>query len=224
LPAPPERPTRGRSHPARDPFASDEIAGLGRLLGVERVDAGTPLLRQGEPVGHVGVIVAGDVELRHRHGEHQVVVQVLHPGEVYGDTALLCGVPMPQSARAQTRAAIVQIPPEVFWRLVEQRPELCRRLLVSLATRLERSQRRLHAVTSGDLGQQVASVLLDEAGDTAGEVRLTQATIAQLIGSTRPSVNRALKQLATAGHLELGYGRLEVVDPVGLRGVVDCCR
>ncbi len=170
------------------------------------------------------MIVAGDVELRKRHGRQQVVVQVLHPGEVYGDTALLCGVPMPQSARAQTRAAIVQIPPEVFWRLVEQRPELCRRLLVSLATRLERSQRRLHAVTSGDLGQQVASVLLDEAGDTAGEVRLTQATIAQLIGSTRPSVNRALKQLATAGHLELGYGRLEVVDPVGLRGVVDCCR
>lgn len=223
MPAPPERPTRGRSHPARDPFASDEIAGLGRLLGVERFAAGTPLLRQGEPVGHVGVIVAGDVELRHRHGGNQLVLQVLHPGDLYGDTALLCGVSMQLSARTLTEAGIVEIPHEVFWRLVEQRPELCRRLLVSLATRIERLQRRLLAMTSGDLGQQVASLLLDEAGDTAGEVRLTQATIAQLIGSTRPSVNRVLKELATAGHLELGYGRLEVVDPVGLRGVVNGC-
>lgn len=224
MPASPERPTRGRSHPAREPFASDETAELGRLLRVERVDAGSPLLLQGEPVGHVGVIVDGDVELRKPHGRQQVVVQVPYPGEVYGDTTLLCGVPLPLSARAQTRTGIVGIPHELVWRLVQQRPELCRQLLVSLATRLERSQQRLHAVTSGDLDQQVASVLLDEAGDTAGEVRLAQAAIAKLIRSTRPSVNRALKELATAGHLRRGYGRLEVDDPVGLRGVVDCCR
>jgi len=207
----------GHGRAGRAMFTGDEIDELARLVGVDRVEAGTPLLRQGDPVEHIGVIVSGDVELLHRRAARRVVVQVLHPGDLYGDIPLLCGLSMPFSARTLTDAAIVEIPHEVFWRLVDQRPDICRRLLFSLASRVERLQRRLLAVTSGDLCHQVSSLLLDEVGDAPGEVRLSQATIAELLGSTRPSVNRVLHELAAAGHVTLGYRRIEVRDPAALQ-------
>ena len=74
-------------------------------------------------------------------------------------------------------------------------------------------------MTFGELGQRAACVLLDEPDETTGAVRLPQAAIAGLLGSLRSGVNRALNELAAAGHVEPGYRHIEVVDPVGLRGV-----
>ena len=80
----------------------------------------------------------------------------------------------------------------------------------------ERMQRRLLSVTAGDLTHQVAALLLDETGPEPGVVPFAQSTIAQLLGATRPSVNRVLKAMEAAGHLRLGYRRIEVLDPPGL--------
>jgi len=211
---------RGHARTGRAMFTAGEIDELSRLVGVHRVEAGTPLLRQGDPVKHIGVIVSGDVELLHRRATRRVVVQVLHPGDLYGDIPLLCGLSMPFSARTLTDAAVIELPHDRFWQLVDHRPDITRCLLFSLASRVERLQRRLLAVTSGDLSHQVSALLLDEVGDAPGEVRLSQATIAELLGSTRPTVNRVLHQLADAGHVTLGYRRIEVVDPSGLQRIL----
>ena len=114
-------------------LSAEELAELGRTLGVHRVQAGTRLLLQGEPVEHVGVIVTGEVELLHRRGQRRMAVQVLHGGDLYGDFPMLSRVPMPFSAEALTDVAVIEIPHTVFQQLVEQRPELCRRLLISMA-------------------------------------------------------------------------------------------
>jgi CRP/FNR family transcriptional regulator, cAMP and macrophage regulator len=209
-------PTLGVDRVGRTLFSREEVAELGRSLGIHRVGAGAPLLRQGEPVGHIGVIISGEVSLTHQRPTRRVVLQVLREGDMYGDVPLLCGLPMPFSARALTDAAVVELPHEVFWQLVEQRRDICRRLLFSMASRMERLQRRLLAVTSGDLVHQVGTLLLDEIGDQPGYVALSQSMIAELLGSTRPSVNRALHELAERGHVRLAYRRIEVVDPAGL--------
>lgn len=197
-------------------FSSDEVAELGRSLGVHRVAADAPLLRQGEPVEHIGMIVSGEVALIHQRSTRRVVLQVLREGDIYGDVPLLCGLPMPFSARALTDAALIEVPHEVFWLPVERRPEVSRRLLFSMASRMERLQRRLLAVTSGDLLHQVGTLLLDEVGDQPGHVALSQSMIAELLGSTRPSVNCALHELHERGYVRLAYRRIEVVDPAGL--------
>ena len=76
-------------------------------------------------------------------------------------------------------------------------------------------------VTAGDLTHQVAALLLDETGPEAGGVPFSQGTIAELLGATRPSVNRVLKTLEAAGHLRLSYRRIEVLDPQGLELALD---
>lgn len=206
----------GADRARRTLFSREELAELGRSLGTHRVEAGAPLLRQSEPVDHIGMIISGEVTLIHQRRTRRVVRQVLREGDVFGDVSLLCGLPMAFSARALTDTAVVELPHEVFWQLLEQRRDICRRLLFSMASRMERLQRRLLAVTSGDLLHQVGTLLLDEVGDEPGHVALSQSMIAELLGSTRPSVNRVLHELSERGHVRLSYRRIEVVDPASL--------
>lgn len=198
------------------PFSEVELAELERLVGVRHAAAGTPLLGQAATVDHIGIITSGEVELTHRRRGRREVLQVLHAGEVYGDIAVLCSVPTLFGARAASDVRVIELDAARFWALLEQRPHVCRRVLFSVASRLERMQRRLLTVTAGDLTHQVAALLLDEMGPRPGVVGLSQGTIAELLGSTRPSVNRVLRSFEQAGHLQLHYRRIEVLEPAGL--------
>ncbi|MGH3443397.1 MAG: Crp/Fnr family transcriptional regulator [Nitriliruptorales bacterium] len=195
------------------PFAGGEIAELARQLGIREVDPGAPLMRESHPIDAIGLIHHGDVELTRRHGIRRVVLQVLHEGDVYGDIPFLCHMPPPFSARALTAAGVIEIEAETLWQLLESRPLVCQRFLFSVASRLQRMQQRLLELTSGDLRHQVASLLLDETAGSTGVIPLAQSTVAELLGATRPSVNRVLREFADQGLLELAYRRIEVVDP-----------
>ncbi|MFO7960690.1 MAG: Crp/Fnr family transcriptional regulator [Nitriliruptoraceae bacterium] len=199
------------------PFSDTDIAELERVIGVRRAEAGSPLLDEGSDADHIGIITDGEVELTHRRKGRRAVLQVLHPGDVYGDIPLLCGLPTPFGARAASDVHVIELDAPRFWALLEQRPHVCRRVLFSVASRLERMQRRLLTVTAGDLTHQVSALLIDEAGTEGGVVPFSQTTMAELLGATRPSVNRVLKALETAGHLRLSYRRIEVLDPEGLQ-------
>jgi hypothetical protein len=80
-------------------------------------------------------------------------------------------------------------------------------------------QSRLLELTQRDLRGQVASLLLNETEDRAGEIQLPQSTLAELLGATRPSVNQVLKSFQAEGLVRLSYRRVEVLDPERLRRV-----
>jgi CRP-like cAMP-binding protein len=78
-------------------------------------------------------------------------------------------------------------------------------------------------VTSKPLLAQVAYLLLEmHEPDSVGvlEVRLSHATLAQLLGARRQSVTRALGELRAQGLIRSRYGATVLVDPDGLRDVM----
>jgi len=91
------------------PFSAADVAELTHLLGSRDAPAGTTLLPQGEQVEHIGIILRGEVELTHRRRRHREVLQVLHPGDVYGDIPLLCSLPGPFGARAATDVEVIEL-------------------------------------------------------------------------------------------------------------------
>jgi CRP/FNR family transcriptional regulator, cAMP and macrophage regulator len=201
------------------PFDATDIEELTRVIGLRHVAAGTLLLRDGEPVQHIGIVVDGTVALSKRRNGRRATLQILHPGDVYGDIPLLCASVAPFDARSLTDAAVIHIPADRLWQWLHTRPHVCRRLLFSLASRLAGTQQRLLELTSGGLTRQVATLLLDETQTRPGTIGLSQATIAELLGTTRPSVNRTLRALEADGLVALSYRRIEVTDPAGLRRV-----
>ncbi len=201
------------------PFSEAEITELIAVVGVTRYAAGAPLMQPGQQVAQIGLIVSGEVELYRRKTMRRVVLQVLRDGDVFGDIPVLCGKPAPFGARALTDVEAIMFEAPALWQLLERNPQATRRFLFSLASRLERMQRRLLELTAGDLRHQVAALLVDETDDERATVRLSQSTIAELLGATRPSVNRVLKQLETDGILDLAYRRVEVADRTRLLAI-----
>ncbi len=89
------------------------------------------------------------------------------------------------------------------------------RWLVNGLGQLEATQRSLIRLMNRTVLEQVADLLGDEQ-DRFGEVRLSQATIAELLGASRQSVNEALGKLKAAGAIDTGYRRITVLEPDAL--------
>jgi CRP-like cAMP-binding protein len=201
------------------PFTPEEVAELATTIGVDRVEPGTRLLGAGGPVEFIGIIEQGEVELSHRAGLRRVVLQILRGGDLLGDVPFFCRLPAPFTARALTEVMLIRLERPSLDRLLAARPALAQRFLYSLASRLDRMQQRLLQLTRGDLRQQVAALLLGEGGEDGNPVRLPQATLAELLGATRPAVNRVLKGMEAEGLVHLGYREVEVAEPRALERI-----
>jgi CRP-like cAMP-binding protein len=202
------------------PFTDDDLRELAASIGLRRVEAGTPLLEQGKLVRFIAVVQRGDVGLYYRSGLRRVMLQRLHEGDVLGDVPYFCRTESPFSARSLSEVDLLQLDEDVLTRLLYTHPAITQRFLYSLATRLERMQRRLLELTQRDLRGQVATLLLNETEGRADEIQLPQSTLAELLGATRPSVNQVLKRLQAEGLVRLAYRRVEVLDPEGLRRAI----
>jgi CRP-like cAMP-binding protein len=198
------------------PFTDAEVAELAGTIGVSQVEAGTRLFGRGGPVEFIGIIERGEVEISHRSGIRRVVLQILRDGDLLGDVPFFCRLPAPFTARALTPVMLIRLERPDVDRLLAARPVIAQRLLYSLASRLDRMQRRLLQLAGGDLRQQVSSLLVDEA-EFEPTIRLPQATLAQLLAASRPAVNRALKGLERDGFVRLRYRQVEVLDRPALQ-------
>ena len=113
-------------------------------------------------------------------------------------------------------------------RLMREHPDIAPKLVISLGRRLRVANERLARQSFQTVQSRVAVVLSDlveqsrDGDGTAGDVllRITQADIAQLAGSSRESASRFLATLERAGVLTQGRGRIMVHDPGALAGYV----
>jgi CRP/FNR family transcriptional regulator, cAMP and macrophage regulator len=201
------------------PFTPEDVAELAERIGFATYEPGTRLLAPGGPVEWIGLIEYGEVELSHRSGIRRVVLQILRDGDLLGDVPYFCRLPSPYTARTLTEVMLIRLERKDLEGLLASHPMIAQRFLYSLASRLERMQRRLLQLTGGELRTQVAALLLDEAGADSEPVRLPQATLAELLGARRPSVNRVLKQLEAEGTIHLTYRQVNIVDAAALARV-----
>lgn len=204
------------------PLGPDDVSELAELLGERRYAAGEVLFRVGELPARVHIVRFGAVELSRQLGGRRVLLQVLRAGDVFGDVPLLVRMTEPFDARTLEDSVVLSVDSVALFELLERRPRLARRWLVSLALRMAATQARLVDLLAGGLEAQVASLLTREAEQ--GVVRLSQSVLAELVGARRTSVNRVLKGLETQGLLRLGYGQVEILDAAGLLLAVDRAR
>ncbi|NUR27904.1 MAG: Crp/Fnr family transcriptional regulator, partial [Catenulispora sp.] len=140
--------------------------------------------------------------------------QVLRDGEVFGDVPLLIDRDPPYLPRAATSTTCLWLAAGDFLALLDERPALARIWLASCAARFFDSQARMLRMLDGPLPQRIAGLLIREARE--GVVALPQATLAAMLGASRPSVNRILRTLEGQGLIGLRYRQVQVHDADGL--------
>lgn len=200
--------------PELAPLGQDDIDELAGLLREEHFPPGTAVFRIGEPPTRVGIVRRGAIELSRELNGRRVVLQILRPGDAVGDVGMFLRMTAPYEGIALEDTLVLTIESVRFHRLLEERPRIAIRWLNSVSSRLVSYQTRLMEVLAGGLEAQIASVLVRRAD--RGVVKLSQSSLAELVGGRRTSVNRVLKRLEDQKLVRVRYGQVELVDEAAL--------
>lgn len=154
----------------------------------------------------------------------ELLLEIVGPGEIFGDVAAIQGTPRTTSAQALDDSLLCEIPRKDFESLLATYPDIASYLLESLTSRLRRAEAQLLSLISQDVSTRVREALMEfidfESGDEPSlpiKIKITQQDLANLIGASRQKTWQALKELEDCGMLRLSYGRILVTAPDKLR-------
>ena len=197
------------------PTDLDQLAKTGEIVSKY---PGTHLFRQGEQATAAYLVREGEVELYRTSGGRRDSIARVGAGGVIGDIAMFTSQPYISSARAVGRVLAFRFDRNLVLPELARSPALTLRWLVACLTQLEQTQRRVLTLMRKTVLAQVAGLLLNEA-DLRGEVALSQAAMATLLGASRQSVNEALNELKRRGAVETGYRLVAIRDEASLSRV-----
>ncbi|HEX7186683.1 MAG TPA: Crp/Fnr family transcriptional regulator [Actinomycetes bacterium] len=188
-------------------------------MDVVKLAKGETLFSEGEPGDRLYIVTQGKIKLgRSASDGRENLLAVLGPGEMFGELSLFDPGPRTATATAVTAGVLSSIGHDDLQPLLLARPEVAGRLLAALARRLRRTNEAMADLVFSDVPGRVAKALLDLASRFGVEAEdglrvthdLTQEELAQLVGASRETVNKALADFAGRGFLRL-EGRAVVI-------------
>lgn len=169
---------------------------------------GDVLFHEGDPGDRLFVIRSGKIKLGRRSSDgRENLLSIQGPGEMFGELSLFDPGPRTATATVVADAELVELAHTDLVAWLELHPKVAKHLLKALAHRLRRTNEALADLVFSDVPGRVAKALLDLAtrfGEPTDEgVRvahdLTQEELAQLVGASRETVNKALADFAARG-------------------------
>jgi CRP/FNR family transcriptional regulator, cyclic AMP receptor protein len=163
--------------------------------------------------GRVKVVLVGE-------DGREVILGVLGVGQHFGELSLIDDQPRSAHVIAMEDANLLVLRREDFRRRVEASPAVAWALLSELSRRLRQADEKIGGLVLLDVPGRIARLLLDlaEQGNSATiEKALTHQTIAQMIGASRETVSRAMKDFQDAGWVSVVRRRITVADADALK-------
>ena len=207
-------------------FAAKELEPLAASLRRRRYARGEAIFLQGDPGTSLCLIETGRVKLGFTSPEgREVLLDLLGPGDVFGELALLDGEPRSADAVAVEPTQLLLLRRDEFVRFLEERPRLAVELLAVLSRRLRRDAQLVQDAAFLDVPARLARILLrlaEAEGEATEEglviqARLTQSDLAGLVGTTRETLNKWLGFYEEQGLIRWDKGQITVCRPEGLR-------
>ena len=206
----------------------DDIEALLSHARFEHHRAAEVIFAKGSPGRSMMAVLEGSIRISSTAGAgREVVLAILHAGEIFGEIALLDGGERTADAIAMTDTDILIIDHRDFIPFLEKRGDLCVKLLRILCRRLRQTDEQVEAALFERLEGRVAKALMRLAADEAVgkpkspvRLRVTQQELAGMVGASRESVNKQLHIWARGGFLELGKRQIVIRDPRALEAFV----
>jgi CRP/FNR family transcriptional regulator, cyclic AMP receptor protein len=183
---------------------------------------GESLFAEGDPGDRLYLIVDGKIKLGATSGDgRETLLAILGPGEMFGELSLFDPGPRTATATALTDAHLAGLGHSELEPWLTSRPEVAWALLRALARRLRRTNEAMADLVFSDVPGRVAKALLDlssKFGETQadGSVHvvhdMTQEELAQLVGASRETVNKALADFQNRGWLRLEQRGVDLLD------------
>ncbi|HYN30050.1 MAG TPA: Crp/Fnr family transcriptional regulator [Dermatophilaceae bacterium] len=194
--------------------ALDEESAASLIASMSRshMERGDILFHEGDQGDRLYVIAEGKIKLgRTSPDGRENLLAILGPGEMFGELSLFDPGPRTATATAVAETQVLALGNDELKDYLASRPGVATTLLAALARRLRRTNESLADLVFTDVPGRVAKALLDLSDRFGRPVEdgvmvshdLTQEELAQLVGASRETVNKALADFVTRGWLKL---------------------
>lgn len=199
----------------------DAAERLSKIATARELGRGDVVFRQGEPGASMYVILKGKVRVtRPADPGRDNLLTLLGPGDLFGELTLFDPAPRQATATAITDVSLAEFTATAMKSWLAAEPDAAWHFLRLMARRLRRVNDTLENLLYGDVPRRVARTLLDMAGRFGDPVPdgvrvhhdLTQEQLAQHVGASRESVNKALSELASRGTVRLEPKSVVILD------------
>jgi CRP-like cAMP-binding protein len=205
-------------------LTGQELEALAHKLTKRTFGKGMIIFHKGSPGRSLYIIESGRVRifLLSKSGQ-EISVNVYGPGDLFGEMALLDGLPRSAGAMVMEKTVVYTLYRDDFLRCIETYPRMARSIIGELSSRLRYTTDCIERLAFLDVNGRVAAKLLELADRTGqpGEgieidLRLTQTELASWVSARRESVNKVLSSFRDQGLIELDGQRITILDRAGL--------
>ncbi|MFQ6047184.1 MAG: Crp/Fnr family transcriptional regulator [Gemmatimonadales bacterium] len=196
-----------RDVPLFSQLRDDDLTRLAKMAHTREYARNAVVLLQGDRVealyvvldGHVKLVVTGD-------DGREVIISTRGPGDFFGEMSLLDDLPQSTHAIAMEDSQLLVLQRNDFHTFLDRIPQITFGLLRAFCRRLRKADKRISSLTMQEVPQRVAHLLLELADENDGvriPQQLTHQVMAQMVGSTRETVSRTMRELTSKGVVEV---------------------
>jgi CRP/FNR family cyclic AMP-dependent transcriptional regulator len=199
-----------------------EVEPLAHTAALRRAVRGEYICHVGDPADAIYVVAAGQIKdsIVTEDGD-EIVHSFFGPGMVIGEAGFFATERNRVMALiAVETSALLILGREQLLPFLQRHPQVMARVLEGLASIARGQTELIAALARRPLQDRLLLRLLELAetnaqssGVEASTPKISQSTLAAMVGSSRENVNRALAALATEGVVRIEAGRYVITDP-----------
>jgi CRP-like cAMP-binding protein len=210
-------------------FADDEAAAVAATVTDRHYGKHQFVVREGDPGDTFFLLVKGSVSVcRIAPDGRETILSILKEGDFFGEMSMFDSSLRSASIKTLTDVEVGAIQHADFLDLLDRNPRIGRSLVIALSERLRAANALIAATTSQDIRARLASLLLNlsiqfgEHVDNGVRItlRLTNQEMANMIGTTRETVNRTLNRFWDDRLVDMRTAHVVIVDPDRLRALI----
>ena len=216
-----------RKHPYFADLEPEAFEQLCRYAKHATMKRGATIASKGDPGTSLFAVISGTVKISVSSPDgRNAILNLIGPGEIFGEVALLDGQSRSADATANTNCELFIIDRRDFIPFVRSQPALAMKFIELLCARLRTTSDQVEQVILQNLPGRLASALLrltekHKAAQGGRTIAITQQEISEMVGMTRESINKQLRAWAARDWVRLEHGAIVVLRPQALQTLIE---
>jgi CRP/FNR family transcriptional regulator/CRP/FNR family cyclic AMP-dependent transcriptional regulator len=198
-----------RCIPLFSSVADEDLHPIASLLIERRFPKHKTIVEEGLPGDYMYIISEGRVQVSKLSDDgREKILEFLDAGDFFGEMSLLDNAPRSASVRALAESRVLALSRSDFLAVLRRSPDLAMAVITELTRRLRQVDEQASSLSFQRVKERTKGLLVRLAREDAAHAdrrvtpALTHQQIADMIGTSRETVTRALKGLKELGWLQ----------------------
>jgi CRP/FNR family cyclic AMP-dependent transcriptional regulator len=207
-------------------LSDSERSAISELARIQTFDAGQNIFAIGSPGDQMMAVLSGNVRISLPSNDgKELLLAIIHPGEVFGELAVLDGKERSADAHAEKACSLAILERRDILSFLERNPSAWLKIVEVLCTRLRRTDQVLAEVALMQLPTRLAKMMLriteNNPVKAPEKIQFSQRELASMVGGTRESVNKCLRKWQSGGIVQVSESWIAITDRTALEQIAE---